>query len=334
MEGTIHSRLDRFYASSDMTRYITQPIKTIEIHSYGIVSDHKPVIMSIIGKLPHKDAAPVQKEYMKRIKTAAKCHPLAMKEARYAFEAFLSSFQDGIWLSEETQGSLPETDRHRMILEQYPHIKRQLGKIWNQASNQAIAALKLALHQAAEQGIDRHIKDCKRQLQQGQQANRSDSHTCIPNDAMDQLSYQLLMRPKGSNCIGSLTDPKSQYTYTRPKGIANCLINTIAEVSKPPQTNQEAQQELIDLITEEDRTVFPTFCDPSETISPQEVAKALRKIRNSCPGDDGLQIIHYRKFSKWMCLSWPHYSQPFLQGTKCQQNSIMARSEPLKKEEP
>eukprot|EP00889_Picochlorum_renovo_P008954 jgi/Picre1/35984/NNA_003441.t1 len=31
-------------------------------------------------------------------------------------------------------------------------------------------------------------KDCKRQLQQGQQANRSDSHTCIPNDAMDQLS--------------------------------------------------------------------------------------------------------------------------------------------------
>ena len=112
MEGTIHSRLDRFYASPDITRYITQSIKVIEIHSYGLVSDHQPVVMCVQGKLPHTDTRLVQKEYMKRIKTAAKCHSISMKEARNAFEAFLSSFQGGIWLSEETQGSLQDADRH------------------------------------------------------------------------------------------------------------------------------------------------------------------------------------------------------------------------------
>ena len=108
MAGTIHSRLDRFYASSDMTRYITQPIKAIEIHSYGLVSDHQPVVMCVQGKQPHTGTMPMQKEYMKRIKTAAKCHAISMKEARNAFEAFLTSFQGGIWLSEVTQGALPD----------------------------------------------------------------------------------------------------------------------------------------------------------------------------------------------------------------------------------
>lgn len=297
--GTIHSRLDRYYISPDIDRYIIQPIKTIEIHSYGLTSDHKPVIMSVVSKTPTLETSTNanEKVYMRRIKTAAKCHQDTMEEARNQFHRFLTRFQDGIWLDTH----MDESDRYSRILKHYPHIKKELGKIWNQASHKALDILKRDLEHARHQGIDRHIKDCKRMLSQGQQANRLDSHSCIPNDSMDILSYQLLQKPKSKNFIGALKDPKSNYTYNSPKTIANCLVNTIADVSQMPDTTAAAQFDMLHLITADDETIFPRFSNPSSEITPQEVSKALRKMRNSSPGDDGLQIIHYRKFSKWMC---------------------------------
>ena len=303
MQNTIHgkifSRLDRFYTSPDLSGYIYGETKTLETHNYGIRSDHKPVCLELLGKTPYQRTKATP-QHMTAVKLSAKFDMDILEQAKIEFQQRIGDLHGGIWTNEQIRISTPAQQRYAQILQDYHKIKASLVKVWEKYSGKTLDRKKQALQEAHMEGLHSLEKECFRELEQCQQANQTSSRLCIRNDQMDTLAGNLLRKPKKLSQIGMLIDPTSGFKHTTPKGIANCLIRTIAAVSKGSPGSIAHQQELLDLITQEEQEIFPEHCDASPIIQTEEVLRALRRIRQSCPGDDGLKIEHYRKFKEWM----------------------------------
>jgi len=299
IHGQVRSRLDRFYMSADVTRYVHKMTRTLETHNYGLRSDHKPVCLELLGKTPYQPK-PSPPQHMRAVKLSAKFDRDMLEQARREFRQRIGQLHEGIWTSEEIRNSIPDQQRYTQILQDYPKIKQALTRVWEKYSGKTLQRKRQALQEAHGQHHHSLEKECLQELEQCQQANQTSSKLCIPNDHMDRLAGNLLRKPKQLSQIGMLVDPASGFQHTTPQGIANCMIKTITAVSKARPGSLPHQQELLDLITPEERQIFPQHCDDSAIIQPEEVLKAFRRVRQSCPGDDGLKIEHYRKFKNWM----------------------------------
>ena len=297
--GVIRSRLDRFYASPTMSSYIYKETKTLETHNYGIRSDHKPVCLQILGKTPHHPNI-TKPQHMKTVKLAAKFDMETLEQAQREFQRRLSQIHDGIWTNFDKRIQMPAIERHTRIMQDYPKIKAALTKVWDKFSINAIEKKRRALQEAHDLQNQALEKECFQELEQCLQANRASNKICIPNDHMDTVASNLLKKPKQRSQIGMLINPDSGFKHTTHKSIANCLIKSIAAISKATDGSKPHQLELLSLITSEEKQIFPEHCDASATITTEEVTRALRRVRQSCPGDDGLKIEHYRKFKQWM----------------------------------
>eukprot|EP00889_Picochlorum_renovo_P006312 jgi/Picre1/33342/NNA_008666.t1 len=136
--------------------------------------------------------------------------------------------------------------------------------------------------------------DIQQQIRQNQQAAQ------VTEDSLD-LKYLhtadahiMLPSPSKDLTIPGLVQPTGRITESAVE-CANILVDQYAAVSAQPECSPWAQQYLLNSIPMDDTRIFPEyFREQATDITAEEILQAIKRMRTSAPGDDGIKLTLYR----------------------------------------
>mmetsp|Transcript_3558 Transcript_3558/g.7227 ORF Transcript_3558/g.7227 Transcript_3558/m.7227 type:complete len:1219 (-) Transcript_3558:204-3860(-) len=258
-EQPTRSRLDRIYCSSAYRHMIT----TVHVHSQPRVhSDHLPISTNI------KLVCPRLRQQQRGTKQQRRnCIPQQFLNNPAYKERYCQEMQE--WLHQLVE-STP-----RMDFSTWLTIKKQIATL----------AIKLNREYRA---------DIQQQIRQNQQAAQ------ITEDSLD-LKYLhkadahiMLPSPSKDLTIPGLVQPTGRITESAVE-CANILVDQYAAVSAQPDCSPWAQQYLLNSIPMDDTRIFPdSFREQATEITAEEILQAIKRMRTSAPGDDGIKLTLYR----------------------------------------
>ena len=258
-EHPTRSRLDRIYCSSAYSHLIT----TVHVHSQPRVhSDHLPISTSIKLICPRlrQQQSNTHQQRRHRIPQQFLKHP-AYKE-RYCQE-----MQE--WLHQLTESTA------RIDYSTWLMIKKQ------------IATLAIQLNREYRAGIQQQIRQNQQDAQVTEHSvdltylHKADAHIMLPSPSKD-LTIPGLCQP-----TGRITESAVE--------CANILVDQYAAVSAQPECSPWAQEYLLHSIPMDDTRIFPDyFREQATDITADEIIQAMKRMRTSAPGDDGIKLTLYR----------------------------------------
>ena len=157
---------------------------------------------------------------------------------------------------------------------------------WLKIKNQ-IAALAIQLNKEYRAEIQLQIRKNQQDAQITQESvdlqylHKADAHIMLPPSKRDLK-------------IPGLTQPSGRITESAFE-CANILVDQYAKVSAPPECFPLAQHYVLHSIPTADQRIFPDYFREQPTdITAEEILKAMKKIRTTAPGADGIKLTLYR----------------------------------------
>lgn len=255
------SRLDRFYGTTDLQEFIQRVYVLPTAAQPASLSDHAPVLLDLSPR--HAPQPPTQAPPTRRSRKQVRQSFLQLEELK---AAFIDTLQE-----ELTRLLLLPDDA---LLQKWPQFKTTMSELANRLSRQAARS-----HPRAP--VPALVPEWMNQ-----------------NEKPGPYLSQLFSQPKNTFSPVVLR----QYTGVLVSKASHCaetLNQHYARISQQPITSAEIQEELLNNLTFSDTSVF----SQQEAFSPitaEEVALAIRHMRPTSPGRDGIKVTLYRVLKTWI----------------------------------
>jgi hypothetical protein len=276
------ARLDRFYGTPSLTPYvISTTVINRSILSY--FTDHVPVYIDLSPKhIPSLSLNPSPQHLRKR------CYDIkaSFRKNKKALEVFQHDLAPFITKLMETPPVA--------LIEAWPLFKVMLGKLANEHSRDYYHQTKKDLYSLEQQDTESGVM--KRLIVEKTKELNTLNHRkppwLEPNEVICPDLAKRTQPPASNRNIACLKKADGTLV-TKTRSCAITLLDHYAGISSPQEQDLTVQQQLLDMLTLEDKLAFQAD-EQSTIISAAEVKQAIRHMRDSAPGDDGLKIMLYR----------------------------------------
>lgn len=255
----IRRRLDRIYCSVDHMHYLAQ---VNVVTNTPCKSDHSPIASRIKLTHPVIQRPAIKERRRNRIPQQFLASPHYKEKFRAAMQSWISTYRASIasWNSQHWS----KVKKHMTSLAISINKEYRMTYHSNKRHHQGIS-----LHSRTE--LDHSL-------------HKADAHILLPQRVqmpqVDGLVHQGRVTTSATAC-------------------ANILIDHYANMSQVGSHSLEIQQEILQAIPEEDKQIFPRhFMDHPVTITTEEILIALKKMKTTAPGEDGIRTSLYRAIKK------------------------------------